>query len=120
MQLPILAIYPLEVPARTTSCLPDKDTDVATVPTSQPDVTEASTNAEPRKSRRRKTSHLKNVPETKELRLALRDECRHIAAKLDKSRPLSKDEMETICRDVLTRLDLPEGNLGWLMVMLAS
>ena len=93
---------------------------MATVPTSQPDVTEASTNAEPRKSRRRKTSHLKNVPETKELRLALRDECRHVATQLEKSRPLSKDEMETICREILTRLNLPEGNLGWLMVILAS
>ena len=93
---------------------------MATVPTSPPDVTEASTNAEPRKSRRRKTSHLKNVPETKELRLALRDECRHVAAQLEKSRPLNKDEMETICREILTRLNLPEGNLGWLMVVLAS
>ena len=73
-----------------------------------------------RKSRRRQTSHLKLVPETRELRDALQAKCREVAAKLDKSRPLGKDEMEQVCRRMLTEGGHPEGYLGWMMVVLAS
>ena len=73
-----------------------------------------------RKSRRRKTSHLKSVPESKELREQIRERCAQIAAKLDKSRPLTKDEMEVVVRGLLDDMELPEGLLGWTMVMLAS
>ncbi len=74
----------------------------------------------PKRSRRRKTSHLKMVPETEELREQLRDRCRQIADKLDKSTPLSKDQMETIARELLSDAGQPEGYLGWAMVVLAS
>jgi hypothetical protein len=51
-------------------------------------------NTEPkRRSRRRKTAHLKKVPETKALREALRAECRDIASTLSGDNPLSKDQM---------------------------
>jgi len=62
-----------------------------------------------RKSRRRKTAHLKLVPETRGLREKMRAKCAEVAAKLDKSVPLSKDDMEIIVRAALDDLGMPEG-----------
>ncbi|MDC0935693.1 polyprenyl synthetase family protein [Pirellulales bacterium] len=70
--------------------------------------------------RRRNTSGLKEVPDSPELREKLREFCRQTAAKLDKSAPLGKDELERIARELLERQALPEGYLGWTMVMLSS
>lgn len=92
----------------------DKDSILATV-----NATENSTEPK-RRSRRRKTAHLKNVPETKLQREQIKQRCFDIADKLDKTRPLSKDEMEKITRSILAELDLPESFVGWTMVMLAS
>ncbi len=72
------------------------------------------------KPRRRKTSHLKLVPEPRELREKLKARCVDVAAKLDKSRPLGKDEMEVVARQILDEQGLPEGHLGWTMVVLAT
>jgi geranylgeranyl pyrophosphate synthase len=69
---------------------------------------------------RRKTSHLKVVPETLELRESLRARCEEIASRLDRSVPLSKDQMEQIARRALEEADLPHGYLGWMMVMISS
>lgn len=74
----------------------------------------------PRKSRRRKTSHLKLVPETRELRDRLKAKCDEVGGKLDKNRPLTKDEMEVVARRLLEEEDQPEGYVGWIMVMLSS
>jgi geranylgeranyl pyrophosphate synthase len=73
-----------------------------------------------RRSRRRKTSHLKLVPQSKELREKLRARCVEVASKLDKSVPLSKDEMERVIRATLAEMDQPEGYVGWMMVVLAT
>lgn len=73
-----------------------------------------------KKSRRRNTSHLKLVPPSRELRNQLRARCQEVTSRLDKSRPLSKDEMESIARATLEQMGLPEGYLGWMMVVLAS
>lgn len=73
-----------------------------------------------RVSRRRKTAHLKDVPDRLALRQQLRDRCYEICEKLDKSRPLSKDEMEKISRRLLEEMQLPEGYLGWTLVMMTS
>ena len=73
-----------------------------------------------RKSRRRKTSHLKTVPPSKALRVQLRERCREVAAQLDRSHPLTKDEMERVVRAVLDDLNMPEGYVGWTMVALTS
>ncbi|WDQ19211.1 polyprenyl synthetase family protein [Rhodopirellula sp. P2] len=70
--------------------------------------------------RRRKTSHLKEVPETLAMRESLRDRCAQVAAKLDRSHPMTKDEMEQISRRMLEEADLPESYLGWVMVMISS
>ena len=73
-----------------------------------------------KKSRRRKTTHLKIVPETRDLRDRLREKCRNVALRLDRTLPLTKDEMEQVSRRLLTELGLPEGYVGWTMVVLAS
>jgi hypothetical protein len=73
-----------------------------------------------RKPARRKTSHLKLVPETRELREKIRGRCAEVTARLDKSLPLTKDEMERIAHTALGELGLPEGFVGWTMVLLAT
>jgi geranylgeranyl pyrophosphate synthase len=60
------------------------------------------------------------VPETRELREQLRERCLQTAAKLDKSTPLTKDEMERVARALLEDAGLPEGYVGWTMVVLSS
>lgn len=77
-------------------------------------------NEAPKRSKRRQTTHLKLVPETRELRDKLHAKCREVAATLDKARPLGKDEMEKVVRDTLAELNLAEGYVGWMMVVLAS
>ncbi len=72
------------------------------------------------KRRRRATGHLKLVPETLELREQLRAECARVAGVLDRSRPLTKVELEQISRDLLRSLEMPDGYLGWIMVVLSS
>ncbi|HEV3339308.1 MAG TPA: polyprenyl synthetase family protein [Pirellulales bacterium] len=81
------------------------------VPSSQPRAA---------KPRRRNTSHLKLVPETRPLREQLRAQCGEVAARLDRSRPLGKDELEGIARGVLDQHGWGEGFLGWTMVSLAT
>lgn len=72
------------------------------------------------RSSRRKTSHLKDVPETRELRESLRARCQQVADRLDRTVPMTKDEMEQIARATLEEADLPERYLGWMMVMISS
>lgn len=74
----------------------------------------------PRASRRRQTAHLKVVPPTRELRDFLYALAAEVAAQLDKSRPLTKDEMEMLARQTLERAGQPEGYTGWMMVVIAS
>ena len=73
-----------------------------------------------KKKARRSTSHLKLVPETRELRDRLQARCAEVAAGLDKSRPLGKDEMEAVSRKLLEEMGLAEGYVGWTMVVLAG
>ncbi len=75
---------------------------------------------QPRRSRRRRTAHLKMVPDTRELREQLRDHCQRIADQLDHENPLTKDEMESVARRLLEEVALPESYVGWTMVTLAS
>lgn len=74
----------------------------------------------PRAGRRRRTSHLKDVPADRQLREEIRSHCNRVADGLDKSQPLGKDEVEAIARRLLDEMSLPEGYLGWTMVVLAS
>lgn len=54
------------------------------------------------------------------MRENLRARCEEVAARLDHSTPLAKDQMEQIARRMLSEADLPEGYLGWSMVMISS
>jgi geranylgeranyl pyrophosphate synthase len=74
----------------------------------------------PRKSKRRQTAHLKLVPQEKTLREKLQARAAEVTARLDKSRPLTKDEMEALARRTLAEAGQPEGYTGWMMVILAT
>jgi geranylgeranyl pyrophosphate synthase len=74
----------------------------------------------PRKSKRRQTAHLKLVPQAKELREKLQARAAEVTAKLDKARPLAKEEMEALARRTLEEAGQPEGYTGWMMVILAN
>lgn len=60
------------------------------------------------------------VPSTKEQREALRSKCQQVADTLNRDIPPSKDQLEAICRQLLTDEGLEEGFLGWTMVVLSS
>jgi len=85
-----------------------------------PPTSEGKDQTPKKKSRRRKTAHLKLVPQNKALREEMRDRCRQVADKLDKSNPLTKDEMEVVSRRILEEAGQPESFVGWTMVILAS
>ncbi|MCA9162609.1 MAG: polyprenyl synthetase family protein [Planctomycetales bacterium] len=94
---------------------------MATAPVSRPLVESLpETRGEKRRSRRRQTAHLKGVPQSKALRESMRAKCQEVADRLDKDRPLTKDEMEAVARALLEEIGQPESYLGWTMVMLAT
>ncbi len=97
---------------------------MATVDTAPLSEGHAATTGSPigtsRQNGRRRTGHLKDVPTTRELREKLRGYCRQVAAKLDPSHALTKDELEGVARQILDELHQPEGYLGWVMVVLSS
>ncbi len=72
------------------------------------------------KKTRRKTSHLKLVPETPQLREQMRVKCREVAGRMDKEMPPTKDELEVISRRTLDELGMSEGYVGWIMVMIST
>ncbi|MDG2206541.1 MAG: polyprenyl synthetase family protein [Pirellulales bacterium] len=85
-----------------------------------PTSTEAGAASAGNRQRRRKTSHLKTVPPTRQLRDQIRQRCQSLAAALDKSSPLSKEKLEELARQILSELSQPEGYVGWTMVLLSS
>ena len=87
-------------------------------PLQTPEPTTATSS--PSRKRRQSTSHLKLVPETRELRETLRGHCCACVADLDKSKPLSKGDWERLSRELLSSLGFSEGYLGWMMVVMAS
>jgi len=91
--------------------------DIRTDPSSKPS---AAANGRTRLSRRRRTAHLKDVPPARELREKIRECCREVVVQLDRGRPLAKDDLEQLSREVLKNLKLPEGYLGWTMVIASS
>jgi geranylgeranyl diphosphate synthase type II len=74
----------------------------------------------PEKKSRRKTSHLKLVPESLALREQLRDKCREVASRMNKEMPPTKDELEVIARRMLDEIGMAEGYVGWAMVTISS
>ncbi|NOY29420.1 MAG: DUF116 domain-containing protein [Planctomycetes bacterium] len=83
-------------------------------------VSTESRKKERRKKERLRTGHLKEVPNSRELREKIRDYCRQLASRLDHEPHFAKDDLEAVTRGVLEDLQLPEGYLGWTMVVLSS
>ncbi len=54
------------------------------------------------------------------MRQSLRDRCADVASRLPRDYPMTKEELESIAREMLAEADLPEGLLGWTMVMISS
>ena len=75
---------------------------------------------DPPRRRRRKTSHLKDVPQELALREAVRDAAKAYLQPLDTSQPWSKDTLEQHARQLLTQLGQPERFLGFAMVLLGN
>ena len=73
-----------------------------------------------KKGRRRSTSHLKAVPESLEERTRVKDAAEEYAHTLDRSRALSKVELEQHARKLLGQLQLPEKYLGFSMVLVGN
>jgi len=59
-------------------------------------------------------------PDTFELRQRIRDEAFDFARGLDRTRPLSRRELESHAAALVERMGLPEGYLGFAMVMLGN
>ena len=87
---------------------------------SMPETQTPNANEKSEKKTRRKTSHLKLVPETPQLREQMRDKCREVAARMNKEMPPTKDELEKVARRTLEDMGMSEGYVGWIMVMLST
>ena len=100
--------------------MPSRDVTLATVPPEKPTSPSADSPPLHVTGNGRDASGVKAVPQTAELREQIRRRADELAARLDRSRPLSRHEMETHARQLLDGLRLPETYLGWTMVALAS
>ena len=66
------------------------------------------------------TDHIKRVPQPKSLRERLRRQAAVIAGRLDPAAAATKAELDSLARELLADLKLPEAYVGWTMVMLAT
>jgi len=82
-------------------------------------VSAAATRAET-KEKRLNSAHFKVVPETRELRDRIRTVARRFAEPLDRSRPLTRPELQQLGETLLQELGQGEQYLGFTMVCLAN
>ena len=73
-----------------------------------------------KKEKRPSTSHLKVVPETRELRDQVRAEAARVGQTLDRARLLTKPVLQQMAEDLLKRMGLGEQYLGFTMVCLTN
>lgn len=73
-----------------------------------------------KKNKRQGTSHLKIVPETLTLREFIKADAEAYARSLDRTRPFTRDDLESWGRDFLTKIGQPEKYLGFAMVMIGN
>ncbi|HEX3999548.1 MAG TPA: polyprenyl synthetase family protein [Pirellulales bacterium] len=66
------------------------------------------------------TAHIKRIPRPKSLRERLRRKASLLAERIEQAALPKQPELERLARELLTELELPEGFVGWTMVMLAS
>ena len=66
------------------------------------------------------TAHLKLIPPAKELRLKIRLEAARVAAKFDRSHPLTKELLRSHAEQLMQAAGLPPGYLGFTMVAISN
>src|SRR5260370_28645205 len=90
-----------------------EDTPVATVaePIAEPT---------PKKDKRPSTSHLKVVPDSRELRDRIRAEAGILGKTLDRSTPLTKQNLRALAEGLLPHMGLEEQYLGFTLVALSN
>jgi geranylgeranyl pyrophosphate synthase len=82
-------------------------------------ATVAETKAE-KKSPRPSTAHLKVVPESRAVRDQIRAEAARFGQTLDRSKSLTKPDLQRMAEEMLTRMGLSEQYLGFTMVALTN
>lgn len=73
-----------------------------------------------RRRKRKSTSHLKEVPDTLELREKVKAACEEFASTLDRSRNFNKAELEDWARQLLEEMSLPEKYVGFAAVLIGN
>ncbi len=73
-----------------------------------------------KKTRRRSTSHLKEVPQLLELREQFKQAAEEFAKSIDATRPFTKNELEAAARQLLQQMEQPEKYLGFAMVLIGN
>ena len=76
--------------------------------------------AQPDADRNGGRSGVKAVPQSRGRRERIRDACERWTADVDKSRPLSRKELEAAAGRILAELEFDPSMLGWTMVMIAN
>ena len=72
------------------------------------------------KAKKPNTARLKNVPQDRAVRDQLRAEAVRFAGTLDRSRPLTKAELQKMGEDLLARMGLTDEFLGFAMVSISN
>ncbi len=72
------------------------------------------------RSKKPNSSHLKVIPETRELRDQIRERAYEYVAQLDRSKPLNQDDSRHYAEDLLQQMELNEQYLGFTMVAIAN
>lgn len=93
---------------------------MATAPIHRRAVADGPQSARESSSKGRDTVLLKVVPPSRSDREQIRGEALARAARLDRSRPLSRQDIEVCARTILANLGLAEGYCGWTMVAVAT
>ena len=73
-----------------------------------------------RRRKRKSTSHLKEVPDTLEMREKVKAACEEFAKTLDRSRNFNKAELEDWARILLNQMSLPEKYTGFVAVLIGN
>lgn len=73
-----------------------------------------------KKDKRPNSAHLKVVPETRDLRDRVRAEAARFAQTLDRTRPLTKPQLQQMSETLLRGMELGEQYLGFAMVCIAN
>jgi geranylgeranyl pyrophosphate synthase len=72
------------------------------------------------KSKKNSTAHLKAIPETRQLRDQIRDAAHQFVKKLDRSKPLVRDDGKRYAEELLRSLGLGEQYMGFALVAVAN